>query len=82
MESDHAALKRLRGPRQSFRPLRAEKATIMTVEMILPAKHGHILHKQPGVRGDIRFVRNLLGGVPERRTRQAGSADTEQCDSP
>ena len=60
IESDHAALKRLVGTRQFFRSLRAAKATITAIETIRTIKHGHILNKQPGVRGEIDFVRNLF----------------------
>ena len=61
IESDHAALKRLLGTRQSFRSLRSAKATILAAETIRTIKNGHISNKAPGVRGEIDFVRNLFG---------------------
>lgn len=61
IESDHAALKRLPGKRQSFRSLRSAKATILAVETIRTIKNGHVSKKGPGVRGEIDFVRNLFG---------------------
>jgi IS6 family transposase len=60
IESDHAALKRLLGTRQSFRSLRSAKATLMAIETIRTIKNGHIENRQPGVRGEIDFVRNLF----------------------
>ncbi len=60
IESDHAALKRLLGTPQSFRSLRAAKATITAIETIRTIKHGHFLNKQPGVRGEIAFVQTLF----------------------
>jgi len=60
IESDHAAMKRLLGYRQSFRSLRTAKATLTGVETIRTIKHGHIHHKQPGVLGEIQFIRQLF----------------------
>jgi IS6 family transposase len=61
VESDHAALKRLLGYRQSFRSLRCAKATLQGMETIRTIKKGHINNKQPGVRGEIVFVNGLFG---------------------
>lgn len=61
IESDHAALKRLLGYRQSFRSLRSAKATLQGVEAIRTIKNGHIQTRQPGVRGEIAFVHQLFG---------------------
>ncbi|PZX10594.1 IS6 family transposase [Palleronia aestuarii] len=63
IESDHAALKRLLGTRQSFRLLRSAKATLMAVESIRTIKNVHVSNKLPGIRGEIDFVRNLFGGA-------------------
>jgi len=60
IESDHAALKRLLGTRQSFRSLRSAKATLMAIETIRTIKNGHVENRRPGVRGEIDFVRNLF----------------------
>ncbi len=48
IESDHAAMKRLLGYRQSFRTLRSSKATLSGIETIRIIKRGHIHHKQAG----------------------------------
>ena len=61
IETDHAALKRLLGYRQSFRSLRSAKATLQAVETIRAIGNGHIQNKQPGVRGEIAFVHALFG---------------------
>lgn len=61
VESDHAALKRLSGYRQSFRSLRCAKATLLGMEVIRTIKNGHIQPKQPGVRGEISFIHGLFG---------------------
>lgn len=63
VESDHAALKRLIGYRQSFRSLRCTKATLLGMEAIRTIKNEHIQWKQPGVRGEISFIHKLFGLV-------------------
>ena len=60
IESDHAAMKRLLGTRQSFRSLRSAKATLMAIEATRTIKNGHISNKATGVRGEIDFVRSLF----------------------
>ena len=60
IESDHAAMKRLLGYRQSFRSLRSAKATLSGIETIRSIKQGHIHHKQPGVLGEIAFIHGLF----------------------
>ncbi|MEM9793781.1 MAG: DDE-type integrase/transposase/recombinase, partial [Pseudomonadota bacterium] len=45
IESDHAAMKRLFGYRQSFRSLRTAKATLSGIETIRTIKRGHLHHK-------------------------------------
>lgn len=61
VESDHAALKRLLGYRQSFRSLRSAKATLQGMETIRTIKNGHIHNRQPGVLGEIAFMQKLFG---------------------
>ncbi|WP_299657002.1 DDE-type integrase/transposase/recombinase [uncultured Jannaschia sp.] len=61
IESNHAALKRLLGTRQSFRSLRSAKATFAAIEAIRTIKNGHISNKAPGVRSEIDFIRGLFG---------------------
>lgn len=61
IESDHAALKRLFGCRQSFRSLRSAKATLQGMETIRTIKNGHIQSRETSVRGEIAFVNALFG---------------------
>lgn len=63
IESDHAALKRLLGFRQSFRSLGTAKATLGGIETIRTIKRGHIYNKQPGVQGEIDFIERLFQNV-------------------
>ena len=56
IESDHAAMKRLLGYRQSFRSLRSAKATLSGLETIRTIKRGHIHSRNPGVCGEIQFI--------------------------
>lgn len=60
IESDHAAMKRMLGYRQSFQSLRSAKATLSGIETIRTIKSGHIHHKQTGVKGEIEFIRGLF----------------------
>lgn len=60
IESDHAAMKRLLGYRQSFRSLRSAKATLSGIETIRTIKRGHINKKQAGVDGEIQFINALF----------------------
>ena len=57
VESDHTALKRLLGYRQSFRSLRSAKATLQGMETI---KSGHIQNRQLGALGEVTFVSQLF----------------------
>lgn len=63
IESDHAALKRLLGYRQSFQSLRSAKATLSGIEAIRTIKHGHIHDRQPGVHGEIQFINQLFAAA-------------------
>ena len=60
IESDHAAMKRLLGYRQSFRSLRTAKATLSGLETIRTIKRGHLHRKQSGVQGEIAFIAGLF----------------------
>lgn len=60
IESDHAAMKRLLGYRQSFRSLRSAEATLSGIETFRTIKRGHIHHENPGVKGEIEFIRGLF----------------------
>ena len=59
-ESDHAALKRLFGFRQSFRSLRTAKATLQSIEAIRTIKNQHIHNSDSGFQGEMKFVTNLF----------------------
>ncbi|MEL6574171.1 MAG: DDE-type integrase/transposase/recombinase, partial [Pseudomonadota bacterium] len=63
IDSDHAALKRLLGYRQSFRSLRSVKATLSGIETIRTIRPGHIQHKQQGVQGEIMFINQLFNAA-------------------
>ena len=63
IESDHAAMKRLLGYRQSFRSLQTAKATLSGLETIRTIKRGHIHDKQPGVLGEIAFIDGLFSAT-------------------
>lgn len=60
IESDHAAMKRLLGYRQSFHSPRTAKATLSGIETIRTIKRGHIHYKQPGVFGEMAFIDRLF----------------------
>lgn len=60
IESDHAALKRLLGYRQSFRSLRTAKATLQGIEIIRTIKNQHIHNRLPCIQGEMGFVKNLF----------------------
>lgn len=61
VESDHAAFKGLLGYRQHFRSLRCAKATLLGMGTVRKIKNEHIQTRQSGVRGEVAFVRHLLG---------------------
>ena len=60
IESDHAAMKRLLGYRQSCRSLRSAKTTLSRPETIRTVKRGHIHHKEPAVLDEIAFINGLF----------------------
>ncbi|MFU1478384.1 IS6 family transposase [Roseovarius sp. C7] len=60
IESDHAAMKRIPGSRQSFRSLRSAIATLSGIETVRTIKRGHLYNKHPGVRGEIEFISQLF----------------------
>lgn len=59
IESDHAALKRLLGFRQSFRSLSSAKATLRGIEAIRTIKNRHVCDLQPGVQGEIALIHEI-----------------------
>ncbi len=63
IESDHAAMKRLIGYRQSFRSLRSAKATLSGIETIRTIKRDYIHYKEPGVKCEIEFISQLFGAA-------------------
>ncbi|WP_255006308.1 transposase [Roseovarius sp. M141] len=56
IESNHAALKRLLGYRQSFRSRRTAEATLSGIETIRTIKRGHIHHKNPAYAAKSRSL--------------------------
>ena len=60
IESDHTAMKRLLGYRQSFRSLRTAQATLSGIETIRTFKRGLMNYKPPAVRGEISFISRLF----------------------
>jgi len=63
IESDHAAMKRLLGYRQSFQSVRTAKATLSGIETIRTIKRGNIHHEQQGVLGEIAFIDGLFNAA-------------------
>lgn len=61
IESDHAALKRLLGYRQSFRSLSSAKATLYGIEAFRPIKNRHVYDMKPGFQGEITLVYEMFG---------------------
>lgn len=61
IKGDYAALKRLRGYRQSFWSLRSAKVMLQGMETIRTIKNSHLHTRAPGVRGEIHFVHQMLG---------------------
>lgn len=59
-ESDHAAMKRLLGDRQSFQSLKSAKATLSGIETIRTIKRGYIQDRNPGISGEIQFISQLF----------------------
>ncbi len=60
IESEHAAMKRLFGYRQSFRSSRTAKATLSAIETIRPSNAVTSIIKQPGVAGETTFIASLF----------------------
>lgn len=61
IESDHAALKRILGYRQSFRSLSSAKATLRGIEAIQSIKNRHVYDMKPGVQGEIALAHEVFG---------------------
>jgi IS6 family transposase len=61
IDSDHAALKKRITPMRGFKSLSSAKATLGGIDAIRTSKHGHVHDKQPGVAGEIRFMKGLFG---------------------
>lgn len=61
IESDHAALKRLLGYRQSFRSLSSAKATLKGIEAIRTIKNRHVYDMRPGIQGEIALIHEVFG---------------------
>ena len=61
IKSDHAALKRLLGYRQSFRSFRAAKSTLRGIEAIRTIKSNHIDNMKSGVQGTLAVMHQIFG---------------------
>nr|WP_279285305.1 DDE-type integrase/transposase/recombinase [Litoreibacter roseus] len=61
IESDHAALKRLLGYRQSFRSVSSAKATLCGIEAVRTIKNRHVYDMKPGIQGEIALVHEVFG---------------------
>ncbi len=70
IESDHAALSRLLGYRQSFRSLRSAKATLCGIETMRTIKSDRIHNKEPGILGEIQFISQPLESVRQSHRKQ------------
>ena len=77
IESDHAAMKRLLGYRQSFRSLRSAKATLNGTETIRTLKRGHIGHKHPGVQGEIKVISHLFADARSGKLKPPETCHTQ-----
>lgn len=56
VESDHTALERLLGYRQSLRSLRSAKTILHGMEAIRTIKNGHNQDKPPGACAEVTFA--------------------------
>jgi transposase, IS6 family len=50
-------IRRVRG----FKTMRTASATIKGFEIMRMIRHGHCMPKEPGAKGEVRFVNNLFG---------------------
>lgn len=60
IESDHAALKKLVTPTRGFKSLSAAKDTLKGIEAVRSIKRGHVVGREAGVAGEVRFVASLF----------------------
>jgi IS6 family transposase len=60
IESDHAALKKLVTPTRGFKSLSAAKDTLKGIEAVRSIKRGHVVGRESGVAGEVRFVASLF----------------------
>jgi transposase, IS6 family len=61
IEADHGALKPvIRGVR-GFQTMRTASATIKGFEVMRMMRRGHCIVKEPGAKGEVRFVNTLFG---------------------
>jgi transposase, IS6 family len=60
IEADHGALKPMIRRVRGFKTMRTASATIKGFEIMRMIRRGHCILKDPGARGEVRFVNNLF----------------------
>jgi transposase, IS6 family len=60
IEADHGALKPMIRRVRGFKTMRTAAATIKGFEIIRMIRRGHCILKEPGARGEVRFVNKLF----------------------
>jgi len=61
--ADHGALKPMIRRVRGFKTMRTASATINGLEIMRMIRRGHCMLKEPGAKGEVRFVNNLLSIV-------------------
>jgi len=60
IKADHGALKPMIRRVRGFKTMRTASATIKGFEIMRMIRRGHCMPKQPGAKGEVRFVNNLF----------------------
>jgi len=63
IEADHGALKPMIRRVRGFKIMRTSSATIKGFKIMRMIRRGHRMLKEPGAKGEVRFVNNLFGIV-------------------
>jgi transposase, IS6 family len=61
IEADHGALKPVIRRVRGFKTMRTASATIKGFEVMRMIRRGHCILKEPGAKGEVRFVNTLFG---------------------
>jgi transposase, IS6 family len=61
IEADHGALKPMIRRVRGFKTMRTASATIKGFEIMRMIRRGHCILKDPGAKGEVRFVNKLFG---------------------